>query len=212
MRTPFMVHTGLVVPLDRSNIDTDAILPKPFLKRVDRHGFGQHLFDEWRYIDFYQEAEQEQPAIRQINPDFILNQHPWCYASIMLTRDNFACGSSREHAVWALQDYGVRVVIAESFGDIFYANALKNGLLPITLSRDEVAQLMAVAKRTTYFSLSIDLVTQQVWAGDQCYSFYVSSTDRECLMSGKDDIALTLEKAASITRYEQERKLAEPWL
>lgn len=186
-------HSGIVVPLDAANVDTDAIIPKQFLQKVTRTGFGQHLFNDWRFLD---------DAGQQPNPDFILNQPEFKGASILLTRENFGCGSSREHAPWALTDYGFKVVIAPSFADIFYGNSFNNHLLPVTLSEDEIDELFAQVEAAPGMSFTVDLETQTVQAGDKSYSFELDSFRRHCMMNGLDSIGLTLQHEAAISEYE----------
>lgn len=186
-------HSGIVVPLDAANVDTDAIIPKQFLQKVTRTGFGQHLFNDWRFLD---------DAGQQPNPDFILNQPEFKGASILLTRENFGCGSSREHAPWALTDYGFKVVIAPSFADIFYGNSFNNQLLPVTLSEAEIDKLFAQVEAAPGMSFTVDLETQTVQAGDKSYSFELDSFRRHCMMNGLDSIGLTLQHEAAISEYE----------
>ncbi|AJR00584.1 MULTISPECIES: 3-isopropylmalate dehydratase small subunit [Hafnia] len=186
-------HSGIVVPLDAANVDTDAIIPKQFLQKVTRTGFGQHLFNDWRFLD---------DAGQQPNPDFILNQPEFKGASILLTRENFGCGSSREHAPWALTDYGFKVVIAPSFADIFYGNSFNNQLLPVTLSEAEIDELFAQVEAAPGMSFTVDLETQTVRAGDKSYSFELDSFRRHCMMNGLDSIGLTLQHEAAISEYE----------
>lgn len=186
-------HSGIVVPLDAANVDTDAIIPKQFLQKVTRTGFGQHLFNDWRFLD---------DAGQQPNPDFILNQPEFKGASILLTRENFGCGSSREHAPWALTDYGFKVVIAPSFADIFYGNSFNNQLLPVTLSEAEIDELFAQVEAAPGMSFTVDLETQTVRAGDKSYSFELDSFRRHCMMNGLDSIGLTLQHEVAISEYE----------
>ena len=186
-------HCGIVVPLDAANVDTDAIIPKQFLQKVTRTGFGQHLFNDWRFLD---------DAGQQPNPDFILNQPEFNGASILLTRENFGCGSSREHAPWALTDYGFKVVIAPSFADIFYGNSFNNQLLPVTLREAEIDELFAQVEAAPGMSFTVDLETQTVQAGDKSYSFELDSFRRHCMMNGLDSIGLTLQHEAAISEYE----------
>lgn len=186
-------HSGIVVPLDAANVDTDAIIPKQFLQKVTRTGFGQHLFNDWCFLD---------DAGQQPNPDFILNQPEFKGASILLTRENFGCGSSREHAPWALTDYGFKVVIAPSFADIFYGNSFNNQLLPVTLSEVEIDELFVQVEAAPGMSFTVDLETQTVRAGDKSYSFELDSFRRHCMMNGLDSIGLTLQHEAAISEYE----------
>ncbi|MDN6683095.1 MAG: 3-isopropylmalate dehydratase small subunit [Enterobacterales bacterium] len=190
----FIQHSGIVVPLDAANVDTDAIIPKQFLQKVTRTGFGQHLFNDWRFLD---------DAGQQPNPDFILNQPAFKGASILLARENFGCGSSREHAPWALTDYGFKVVIAPSFADIFYGNSFNNQLLPVTLSESEVDELFEQVKANPGISFTVDLETQTVHAGDKTYKFELDSFRRHCMMNGLDSIGLTLQHEAAISAYEE---------
>nr|WP_113864991.1 3-isopropylmalate dehydratase small subunit [Brenneria salicis]NMN90579.1 3-isopropylmalate/(R)-2-methylmalate dehydratase small subunit [Brenneria salicis ATCC 15712 = DSM 30166]RBP66928.1 3-isopropylmalate dehydratase small subunit [Brenneria salicis ATCC 15712 = DSM 30166]RLM32100.1 3-isopropylmalate dehydratase small subunit [Brenneria salicis ATCC 15712 = DSM 30166] len=190
----FTQHTGLVVPLDAANVDTDAIIPKQFLQKVTRTGFGQHLFNDWRFLD---EAGQEP------NPDFVLNKPRYKGASILLARENFGCGSSREHAPWALTDYGFNVIIAPSFADIFYGNAFNNQLLPVTLSEAEVDELFKLVEGQQGMTFTVDLENQVVHAGDKHYTFEIGSFRRHCMINGLDSIGLTLQHEASIAEYEK---------
>ncbi|WP_304162064.1 3-isopropylmalate dehydratase small subunit [Lonsdalea britannica] len=192
--TKFTQHTGLVVPLDNANVDTDAIIPKQFLQKVTRTGFGQHLFNDWRFLD---------DAGQQPNPEFVLNQPRYKGASILLTRENFGCGSSREHAPWALTDYGFSVVIAPSFADIFYGNALNNQLLPVRLSDADVDELFTLVENNEGMTFTVDLEAQIVKAGDKSYSFEIDSFRRHCMINGLDNIGLTLQHEAAIARYEE---------
>ena len=207
----FTVHQGVVVPLDRENVDTDAILPKQFLKSIKRTGFGQNLFDEWRYLD---QGEPGQDCTnRPLNPDFVLNQSRYQGGSILLARQNFGCGSSREHAPWALEQYGFRAVIAPSFADIFFNNCYKNGLLPIVLSAQQVDRLFNETVAFNGYQLTIDLEKQQVIAPDGlAYDFEIASFRKYCMINGLDDIGLTLRHADKIKAYESERILKMPWL
>ncbi len=207
----FQQHKGLVLPLDRANVDTDAIIPKQFLKSVKRTGFGVNLFDEWRYLD-HGEPDME-CSNRPLNPEFILNQSRYQDASILLARDNFGCGSSREHAPWALEDYGFRVIIAPSFADIFFNNCFKNGLLPVVLSTEVVDHLFQSVFQQEGYCLEVDLKSKQVRSpnGD-VWSFEIDDFRQDRLLKGLDDIALTLGKANEIKVYEAERRIQAPWL
>ena len=206
----FTKLTATAVPLDMANVDTDQIIPKQFLRSIQRSGFGPFLFDEWRYLD-RGELGMDCSA-RPTNPDFILNNPRYAGAQILLARDNFGCGSSREHAVWALADYGFRAVIAPSFGDIFYSNAIKNGLLPVCLSAAEIGALFSLCKNGD-LRLQIDLAQQTVAAeNEKTFSFAVAAGDKKRLLKGLDDIALTMQKQDKIRDYEQRRREAEPWL
>lgn len=208
---PFRKVTGLVAPLDRSNIDTDAIIPKQYLKSIRKTGFGPNLFDDWRYLD--SGAADQDASQRRPNPDFVLNQQRYAGAEILLTRDNFGCGSSREHAVWALTDYGFRAVIAPSFADIFYNNSFKNGLLPVVLDHDSVERLMRKTHSIEGYRLTVDLEQNQVVTPDgTAFAFEVDDFRRQCLLEGLDDIALTLQHADEIRAYEARRRREAPWL
>jgi len=208
----FIVHTGVVAPLDRENVDTDAIIPKQFLKSIKRTGFGPNAFDEWRYLDHGEPGQDN--SVRPLNPDFVLNQPRYQRASILLARRNFGCGSSREHAPWALQQYGFRALIAPSFADIFYNNCFKNGLLPIVLSEAQVDRLFHETYAFNGFELTIDLDRQVVRTADGAteYPFEVAAFRRYCLMNGFDDIGLTLRHADLIRQFEARRLAQQPWL
>ena len=209
----FTVHTGLVVPLDRENVDTDAIIPKQFLKSIKRTGFGVHLFDAWRFLDVGEPGMDL--SKRRPNPDFVLNKPRYQGASILLARKNFGCGSSREHAPWALQQYGFKAVIAPSFADIFFNNSFKNGFLPIALKEDEVSQLFDEEAATQGYKITIDLAAQTVTpakAGAQSFVFDIDATRKENLLKGLDEIGLTLRHADEIKAYEEKRKRSEPWI
>lgn len=203
--------TGLVAPLDRANVDTDAIIPKQFLKSISRTGFGPNLFDAWRYLD-HGEPEMDNSR-RPLNPDFVLNDERYQGASILLARQNFGCGSSREHAVWALQDYGFRAVISPSYADIFYNNCFKNGVLPIVLDADIIEQLFKEVAATPGYSLTIDLSAQTVGTrSGELFTFDVDEFRKYCLLNGFDDIGLTLQHADEIKTYEERRRAEAPWL
>ena len=207
----FVVHTGLVAPLDRANIDTDAIIPKQFLKSIKRSGFGPNLFDAWRYLDRGEPGMDN--ARRPLNPDFVLNAERYRGASVLLARKNFGCGSSREHAPWALDDYGFRCVIAPSFADIFFANCFKNGLLPLVLSETKVDRLFAEAAAFPGYRLTIDLPRQRVVKPDgEEWEFGVDPFRKDCLLNGWDDIGLTLRHADKIRAFEAQRRFEQPWL
>jgi 3-isopropylmalate/(R)-2-methylmalate dehydratase small subunit len=210
--TPFTVLEGLVAPLDRANVDTDAIIPKQFLKSIKRTGFGPNLFDEWRYLDVGQPGVDN--SKRPLNPDFILNQPRYQGASVLLTRKNFGCGSSREHAPWALEQYGFRAIIAPSFADIFFNNCYKNGLLPIVLSEQAVDQLFNQVKAFPGYQLRIDLPAQTVSTvnGDSVHHFEIDAFRKHCLINGLDDIGLTLQHADKIRGYEERHLVTFPWL
>jgi len=207
----FTRHTGIAAPLDRANVDTDMIIPKQFLKSIKRSGFGPNLFDELRYLD---EGQPDQDCSgRPLNPDFVLNQNRYRGASILLARQNFGCGSSREHAPWALEDFGFRAVIAPSFADIFFNNCFKNGLLPIVLKENEVDELFALTVAREGFSLTIDLEAKTVTRPDGVsYRFEVDDFRRHCLLHGLDEIGLTLQDADLIKAYEERRRREAPWL
>ncbi|MBD1401344.1 3-isopropylmalate dehydratase small subunit [Pelovirga terrestris] len=208
---PFQTLTGMVAPLDRSNIDTDAIIPKQFLKSIKRTGFGPFLFDEWRYLD-HGEPDMD-CSKRPANPDFILNQPRYTAARILLTRANFGCGSSREHAPWALLDYGFEVIIAPSFADIFYNNCFKNGILPIVLPSEKVDLLFHEVETTPGYQLTINLEQQHITTPTETtYSFDIDPFRKHCLLGGLDDIALTLEKLAAIKAFEEQHRQQSPWL
>lgn len=207
----FTQITGLVIPLDRANVDTDAIIPKQYLKSVKRTGFGPTLFDDWRYL------EPGEPGMdhsqRKLNPDFVLNQPRYAGGEILLARENFGCGSSREHAVWALDGYGIRAVIAPSFADIFFNNSFKSGLLPIVLKEDVVDKLFKEVDEQPGYKLAIDLQDEVITTPTaERISFSVDSFRKHCLLNGLDDIALTLEYADDIHAYEAKRREQTPWL
>jgi 3-isopropylmalate/(R)-2-methylmalate dehydratase small subunit len=209
--TPFRIHTGLVAPMDRENVDTDAIIPKQFLKSIKKSGFGPNLFDEWRYLDHGEPGQD--PATRRPNPDFVLNQPRYKGASVLLARKNFGCGSSREHAPWALDQFGFRALIAPSFADIFYNNCFKNGLLPIRLPDSELDKLFAEAAAFVGYTLTIDLERQVLLKPDGgSIGFDVEPFRKYCLLGGFDDIGLTLRHADKIRAFEAERLLTKPWL
>ncbi|KAA1175116.1 3-isopropylmalate dehydratase small subunit [Marinobacter salinexigens] len=207
----FTQHKGIAAPMDRSNVDTDMIIPKQFLKSIKRTGFGPNLFDELRYLD---EGKPDQDCSqRPLNPDFVLNQERYKNASVLLARTNFGCGSSREHAPWALDDFGFRAVIAPSFADIFYNNCFKNGLLPIVLEEEVVDKLFRETADTEGYQLTIDLEAKTVTTpSGESFSFEVDDFRRHCLLNGLDDIGVTLEDADSISDYENNRKQTAPWL
>lgn len=207
----FTKLNGLVAPLDRSNVDTDAIIPKQFLKSIKRTGFGPNLFDEWRYLD-HGELDMD-CSKRPLNPDFVLNKPRYKNAQILLARDNFGCGSSREHAPWALFDYGFRVVIAPSFAEIFASNCFKNSILPIVLPVDVVARLFIEVEATPGYRLNVDLEAQQVvTASNEVFSFEVDEFRKKCLLEGLDDISLTLQHVEEIKAFEAKKRVDEPWL
>ena len=208
---PFRVHKGLVAPMDRENVDTDAIIPKQFLKSIKRSGFGPNLFDEWRFLDHGEPGQD--PQSRRPNPDFVLNQPRYQGASVLLARKNFGCGSSREHAPWALQQFGFRALIAPSYADIFFNNCFKNGLLPIVLPERQVGALFGETAAFVGYRLTIDLERQVVIKPDGSeLAFEVEPFRKYCLLGGYDDIALTLRHADTIRTFEAERLLKQPWL
>ena len=211
MMQSFTVHQGLVAPMDRENVDTDAIMPKQFLKSIARTGFGPNLFDAWRYLDKGEPGQD--PASRRPNPDFVLNQARYRGASILLARRNFGCGSSREHAPWALDQYGFRVLIAPSFADIFFNNCFKNGLLPIQLPEAQVARLFDEVAAFPGYTLTVDLPRQVVVKADGSkLPFEVQAFRKYCLVGGFDDIGLTMRHADKIRAFEAERLARMPWL
>jgi 3-isopropylmalate/(R)-2-methylmalate dehydratase small subunit len=208
---PFRVHKGIVAPLDRENVDTDAIIPKQFLKSIKRTGFGPHLFDAWRYLDPGEPGQD--PARRKPNPDFVLNQPRYQGASVLLARRNFGCGSSREHAPWAIEEYGFRVLIAPSYADIFFNNCFKNGLLPIVLPEQTVSRLFDEAAAFVGYALTIDLERQVIiQPGGGELAFEVEAFRKQCLLNGWDDIGLTLRHADKIRAFEAARIARMPWL
>ena len=207
----FTVHQGLVAPMDRENVDTDAIIPKQFLKSIARSGFGPNLFDEWRYLDKGEPGQDL--STRKPNPDFVLNQPRYAGASILLARENFGCGSSREHAPWALTDFGFRSVIAPSFADIFFNNSYKNGLLPVILPAAVVDRMFVEAEGTPGFRVTIDLQKQVVATPDgKSYPFEITAFRKHCMLEGLDEIGLTLQHADEIRAFEARRRDAQPWL
>jgi 3-isopropylmalate/(R)-2-methylmalate dehydratase small subunit len=207
----FTVHEGIAAPLDRANVDTDAIIPKQYLKSVKRTGFGPNAFDDWRYLDPGEpDADNSQ---RRKNPDFVLNQSPFDRATILLARKNFGCGSSREHAVWALDDFGFRAVIAPSFADIFFNNSFKNGLLPVVLKEEEVDELFRRVSQDPGLRIQVDLQAKEVRVpGGPVFHFDLDEYRRHRLLEGLDDIALTLQHAQEIRAYEARRREEAPWL
>ncbi|WP_131667439.1 3-isopropylmalate dehydratase small subunit [Psychrobacter pygoscelis] len=207
----YNVQTGIVCPLDRSNVDTDQIIPKQFLKSIQRTGFGVNLFDEWRYLD--EGFPGQDASKRPVNPDFVLNQPRYQGATILLTRKNFGCGSSREHAPWALSEYGFRTVIAPSFADIFYNNCSKNGMLPIVLAEDIIDKLFAEVEANIGYELTADLERQVVITPDGTqYPFEVDEFRKHCLLNGLDDIGLTLQQSDAIKAYEAKMQRQTPWI
>lgn len=208
---PYTQQTGLVLPLDRANVDTDQIIPKQFLKSIKRTGFGQNLFDEWRYLD--EGYPGQDCSTRPLNPDFVLNQPQYQGSTILLARENFGCGSSREHAPWALEEYGFRTVIAPSFADIFFNNCFKNGMLPVVLSAEQVDVLFAEAAATPGYTLTIDLASQRVIRPNgEAFGFEVDAFRKHCLLNGLDDIGLTLQDQAAIRDFEARVSQARPWV
>lgn len=208
---PFRLHTGLVAPLDRANVDTDAIIPKQFLKSITRSGFGPNLFDEWRYMDHGEPGMDS--SKRPLNPNFVLNQERYRGATLLLARKNFGCGSSREHAPWALQQFGFKAIIAPSFADIFFNNCFKNGLLPIVLTEMEVDHLFNVVLATPGLKINVDLERQVVEVpGAETYKFQIDDSRKQSLLNGWDEIGLTLRHTDKIRAYEAARAQREPWL
>jgi 3-isopropylmalate/(R)-2-methylmalate dehydratase small subunit len=207
----FTLLNGLVAPLDRANVDTDAIIPKQFLKSIKRSGFGPNLFDEWRYLDHGEPGVDN--SMRPLNPDFVLNQPRYQDAQILLARENFGCGSSREHAPWALEDFGFRAIIAPSFADIFFNNCFKNGLLPIRLVAEQVDELFSAVAAYPGYKLEIDLEQQTIRAPDgRLYKFEVEAFRKQCLLNGLDDIGLTLQHVHEIRAFETKHRATQPWL
>ena len=207
----FTQHTGLVAPLDRANVDTDQIIPKQFLKSIKRSGFGPILFDEWRYLDVGQPGQD--CSGRPLNKDFVLNLPRYQGASVLLARENFGCGSSREHAPWALEEYGFRTVIAPSFADIFFNNSFKNGLLPIILPEVEVDELFKQCEASEGYRLTVDLAAQTVTRPDgKVLSFEIDAFRKHCLLNGLDDIGLTLQDGDAIAAFEAKHRASQPWL
>ena len=207
----FTIHKGIAAPLDRANVDTDAIIPKQYLKSVKRTGFGPNAFDDWRYLDPGEPDADN--SWRRKNPDFVLNQSPFDRATILLARKNFGCGSSREHAVWALDDFGFRAVMAPSFADIFFNNSFKNGLLPVVLKEEEVEDLFRRVKQEPGLEIEVDLEAKEVRVpGGPVFRFDVDEYRRHRLLTGLDDIALTLQHADEIRAYEARRRQEAPWL
>jgi len=207
----FKTFTGIVAPLDRSNVDTDAIIPKEFLKSIKRSGFGPNLFDSWRYLD--KSDPKNQNIERKSNPDFILNNPPYNEAEILLSRENFGCGSSREHAVWALSDFGIKAVLAPSFGDIFYSNSFKNGFLPVILQTKEIDVLFDSSRSSPGLKVTINLEKQYIQMNDNTkFKFNIDDNLKNRLLNGLDDIALTLEHAKGIRSYEKNTSKVTPWI
>ena len=207
----FVRLEGLVAPLDRSNVDTDAIIPKQFLKSIKRSGFGPNAFDEWRYMDVGQPGQD--CSQRPKNPNFVLNQPRYQGAEVLLTRANFGCGSSREHAPWALLDFGFKVIVAESYADIFFNNCFKNGILPIVLAAEQLDVLFSQVLETPGYKLLVDLENQKIVCPDgKSFAFNVDPFRKECLLNGWDDIGLTLRHADAIRAFETKRRAEQPWL
>ena len=207
----FTKMTGLVAPMDRSNVDTDAIIPKQFLKSIKRSGFGPNLFDEWRYLDHGEPGMDNSKRI--VNPDFVLNQPRYQGASVLLARENFGCGSSREHAPWALLDFGFRVIIAPSYADIFFNNCFKNGILPIVLDAQVVDRLFQAVAANEGYQLTVDLEAQTITTPEgESIAFEVEEFRKHCLVNGLDDIGLTLQHVDDIRAYETRRRAEAPWL
>lgn len=204
------IHKGIVIPLDRANVDTDAIIPKQFLKSIKKTGFGPNLFDEWRYLD-HGEVDQDNSK-RRINPDFVLNIPRYKGGSILIARENFGCGSSREHAPWALLDFGIKVVIAPSFADIFYGNCFKNGILPISLDKVIVDQIFIKVEREVGYEITVNLEKQKIYDDLEIASFEIDSFKKSCLIDGLDDIGLTLKNKVDIENFEKSYQESFPWL
>jgi 3-isopropylmalate/(R)-2-methylmalate dehydratase small subunit len=207
----FTTLQGLVCPLDRANVDTDAIIPKQFLKSIKRSGFGPNLFDEWRYLDHGEPGMDN--SKRAVNPDFVLNKPRYKGAQVLIARENFGCGSSREHAPWALEDYGFRAVIAPSFADIFFNNCYKNGLLPIVLPADVVDAMFKGVEAAEGYRLTVDLAAQTVTTpSGESFAFDITAHRKHCLLNGLDEIGLTLNHADKIKAFEEKHRAAQPWL
>lgn len=207
---PLIKHTGIIIPLNRANMDTDMLLPKQYLKSLDSHGFGNFLFDDERYLD---PGEIDTPiSSRRENPDFILNQEPYRHGSVVLAQANFGCGSSREHAVWALRDFGVRIIIAPSFGDIFTNNCFNNGLLPLTLPQADIDQLFVLAQGETGLQANLDLTNKTLRVGVHNWTFELEEGRRQRLINGLDEVGETLQYAEQIRNYEAARQRQEPWI
>ena len=208
---PFVTHTGILAPLDRANVDTDAIIPKQFLKSIKKTGFGPHLFDEWRYLD------HGEPGMdltqRKKNPDFVLNQDRYEKATILIARENFGCGSSREHAPWAIEDFGFRVILATSFADIFFSNCFKNGLLPIVLAAETIDHLFDLTYSNKGYAITVDLVNQSIiLPSKEKIIFQVDTFRKHCLINGLDDIGLTMQHSESIKAFEKTYYQKNSWL
>ena len=206
----FTQHTGLAAPLDKANVDTDQIIPKQYLKSIHRTGFGPTLFDDWRYLDPGEPGTNH--STRRVNPDFVLNEARYQGATVLLARQNFGCGSSREHAPWALMEYGFRAIIAPSYADIFYNNSFKNGLLPVILEPAQVDQLFDFVESNEGAQITVDLEQMKVVAGDMSFGFELDEFRRECLLKGLDEIGLTLAHSDAIRAYEASRAQVTPWM
>ena len=206
----FTQHTGLAAPLDKANVDTDQIIPKQYLKSIHRTGFGPTLFDDWRYLDPGEPGTDH--STRRVNPDFVLNEARYQGATVLLARQNFGCGSSREHAPWALMEYGFRAIIAPSYADIFYNNSFKNGLLPVILEPTQVDQLFDFVESNEGAQITVDLEQMQVGAGELSFGFELDDFRRECLLKGLDEIGLTLAHSDAIRAYEASRAQVTPWM
>ena len=204
----YTIHSAKMVPLDRSNIDTDQIIPKQFLKSIKKTGFGPNLFDSWRYLDSGFPGQDN--SKRQLNPEFVLNDKKYKGSEVLISKENFGCGSSREHAVWAMQDYGIKCVIAQSFADIFYNNCFKNGMLPIVLDQKQLEELIEYSERKE--AIEINLPEQKIKLENKIISFEVDAYKKKCLLDGLDDIALSLEKSNKITSYEKNIQKTKPWM
>ena len=207
---PLNVYKGIVIPLDRANVDTDAIIPKQFLKSIKKSGFGPNLFDEWRYLDHGEPGLDN--SKRKINPKFVLNLPRYKRGSILIARENFGCGSSREHAPWALLDFGIRVVIATSFADIFYGNCFKNGILPITLDKNIMDQVFTKVESEVGYEITVNLEKQKIYDDSEIADFEIDSFKKSCLIDGLDDIGLTLKNKSDIKKFEKKYEENFPWL
>ena len=207
---PINKHHGIVIPLDRANVDTDAIIPKQFLKSIKKSGFGPNLFDEWRYLDHGEPGINQKS--RELNPDFILNKHNYRDGTILLARENFGCGSSREHAPWALLDFGIRVILAPSFADIFYGNCFKNGILPVTLNKNIMDQIFTKVESEVGYEITVNLEKQKIYDKSEIADFEIDSFKKSCLIDGLDDIGLTLKNKSDIKKFEKKYEENFPWL